>query len=98
MGIWFPADYLRRADAFEMLRLFTPNVWHPNVSRDLPLICIGRLTPGTTLVDSPPALRHSTFQKYNPREDDSLNKQHAPGRVKTTAAFPFTAGLSSAGL
>ncbi len=37
--IWFPPDYLRRADPFEMLRLFTPNVWHPNVSRELPLIC-----------------------------------------------------------
>src|ERR1035441_8936886 len=38
VGIWFPPDYLRRAEPFEMLRLFTPNVWHPNVSREHPLI------------------------------------------------------------
>ncbi len=51
VGIWFPNDYLRRADPFEMLRVFTPGVWHPNVSADLPMICIGRLTPNTSLVD-----------------------------------------------
>jgi hypothetical protein len=75
VGIWFPPDYLRRADPFEMLRLFTPGVWHPNISHDLPLICIGRLTPGTSLVD----ILYQTYeilsyQRYNPREDDSLNK------------------------
>ncbi len=51
VGIFFPPEYLRRSDPFEMLRMFTPHVWHPNVSREHPLICIGRLTPGTPLVD-----------------------------------------------
>ena len=51
VGIWMGPDYLRRADAFEMLRMFTPNVWHPNVSRIHPLICVGRLVAGTPLVD-----------------------------------------------
>ncbi len=75
VGIWFPPDYLRRSDPFEMLRLFTPNVWHPNVSDELPLICIGRLTPGTSLVDILYQLYDVlTYQKYNPREDDSLNR------------------------
>jgi hypothetical protein len=75
VGIWFPPDYLRRAEPFEMLRLFTPGVWHPNVSADLPLICIGRLAPGMTLVDILYQIHEIlTFQKMNPREDDSLNK------------------------
>jgi hypothetical protein len=75
VGIWFPPDYLRRADPFQILRLFTPHVWHPNVSRDLPLVCIGRLTPGTALVDILYQLFDVlSYQKYNPREDDALNK------------------------
>jgi hypothetical protein len=50
-------------------------VWHPNVSRELPLICIGRLTPGAALADILYQLFDVlTWQKYNPREDDSLNK------------------------
>ncbi len=75
VGIWFPPDYLRRADPFEMIRMFTPNTWHPNISRELPLLCIGRLTPGTPLVDILyQVFDILTFQKYNPREDDALNK------------------------
>jgi ubiquitin-protein ligase len=74
VGVWFPTDYLRRADPFEMLRVFTPGVWHPNVSADLPMICIGRLTPNTSLVDILYQIYDIlTYQKYNPREDDSLN-------------------------
>ena len=74
VGIWFPSDYLRRADPFEMLRLFTPHLWHPNVSREAPFICVGRLTPGTTLVDILyQVFDILTYQKYNPRENDALN-------------------------
>jgi ubiquitin-protein ligase len=75
VGVWFPSDYLRRADPFEMLRMFTPDVWHPNVSADLPLICIGRLTPNTSLVDILYQIYDVlTYQKYNPREDDAMNR------------------------
>ncbi len=75
VGIWFPSDYLRRVDPCQILRLFTPHVWHPNVSRELPLICIGRLIPGMALTDILYQLFEVlTYQKYNPREDDSLNK------------------------
>jgi hypothetical protein len=75
-GIWFPPDYLRRVDPFQILRWFGPaNVWHPNISDTWPLICVGRLTPGTPLVD----LLYQIFEiityvKVTPREDDSLNK------------------------
>jgi ubiquitin-protein ligase len=75
VGIWFPPDYLRRVDPFQILRMYTSHVWHPNVSREIPLICIGRLTPGTALVEILYQLFDIlTYQKYNPREDDSLNK------------------------
>ena len=90
VGIWFPPDYLRRADPFQMLRLFSPGVWHPNVSRELPLICIGRLTPGTTLVDILYQLFDIlTYQKYNPRENDSLNKTACAWARENAAKFPI---------
>jgi ubiquitin-protein ligase len=92
VGIWFPPDYLRRADPFEMLRLFTPGVWHPNVSREFPLICIGRLTPGTALVDILYQLFDVlTFQKYNPRENDSLNKAACAWARENQNLFPIDA-------
>ena len=51
-GIWFPPDYLRRVDPFEILRWFgPPNIWHPNISDAMPLICIGRISPGMSLAD-----------------------------------------------
>jgi hypothetical protein len=75
-GIWFPPDYLRRVDPFQILRWFGPaHVWHPNISDSLPLICVGRLTPGTPLVDILYQIFEIvTYTKYTPREDDSLNK------------------------
>jgi ubiquitin-protein ligase len=90
VGVWFPSDYLRRADPFEMLRLFTPGVWHPNVSDDLPLICIGRLTPGTSLVDILYQVYDIlTYQKYNPRENDSLNKPACAWARNNQDRFPI---------
>ena len=89
IGIWFPPDYLRRSDPFEMLRLFTPGVWHPNVSREFPVICIGRLTPGTPLVDILYQLFDIlTFKKYNPRENDSLNKTACAWARENHDLFP----------
>jgi len=90
VGIWFPSDYLRRADPFEMLRIFTPNTWHPNISRDVPLICIGRLSPGTALVDILYQIFDIvTYQKYNPREDDSLNKVACAWARENPRRFPI---------
>lgn len=75
VGIWFPPeDYLRRVNPFDVLRIFTPDSWHPNISRELPLVCVGRLAPGTSLVDILYQIYEVlTYQKYNPRENDSLN-------------------------
>jgi ubiquitin-protein ligase len=90
VGVWFPKDYLRRADPFEMVRLFTPGVWHPNISADLPLICTRRITPGTTLVDILYQIYDIlTYQKYNPREDDSLNKSACSWARANQDRFPI---------
>jgi hypothetical protein len=50
VGIWFPSEYLRRANPFEVVTwLSPPDVFHPNIRS--PLICIGRLVPGTPLIE-----------------------------------------------
>jgi ubiquitin-protein ligase len=73
-----------------MVRLYTPRVWHPNVSGDLPLICIGRLAPGTTLVDILYQIYDIlTYQKYNPREDDALNKPACAWARANQHRFPI---------
>ena len=59
-------------------------------ARDQPLICIGHLTPGTSLVDILYQLFDIlTYQKYNPREDDSLNKAPVRGRARAEHRFPI---------
>jgi len=48
VGIWFPSDYLRHADPFRVLTWLGPRqVFHPNISDRAPVICVGRLVPGT---------------------------------------------------
>jgi hypothetical protein len=89
VGIWFPPDFLRRADPFEMLRNFRPGVWHPNVSREHPLICIGTIVPGTDLVD----ILHRLFdifsyQEYNPNEFNSLNRAACAWARQNQRQFP----------
>jgi len=90
VGIWFPPTYLRRADSFEVLRWFGPaNVWHPNISDKLPLICVGRLAPGTSLVDLLYQIFEIiTYHKYMPREDDALNKAACAWARRNQDRFP----------
>ena len=90
VGVWFPDDYLRRADPFEMLRIFTPRVFHPNVSEEFPLICVGHITPGTPLAD----LLYRcydvlTYQKFNARENDALNKAACQWARENRQRFPI---------
>ena len=77
IGIWFPPDYLRRAEPFQVHTWFGPrHVFHPNISATAPFICIGRLTPGTSLVDILyQCYEVITYQKVTMREDDALNKE-----------------------
>ena len=75
VGIWFPADYLRAANPFRVLTWLGPrNIWHPNISSGFPVICVGRLTPGTGLVDLIYQIFDIiTWNKVTMREDDALN-------------------------
>ena len=50
-AVSFPSDYLRHVDPMRVVTLLGPPVFHPNVAHRAPLICLGRLAPGTELVD-----------------------------------------------
>ena len=80
VGIRFPPDYLRRADPNAVLTWLGPrNVFHPNISYQMPVICVGRLAPGTSLVDLIYQVYEViSYQKVTMREDDALNT-HACG-------------------
>jgi len=73
VGIWFPPNYLRHVDPLRIATLLEPRkAWHPNIY--WPFICLGRLTPGTTLVDLVyQAFEVITYKKFTSREDDALN-------------------------
>jgi hypothetical protein len=91
VGIRFPADYLRRAHPTEVLTWFGPaHVFHPNISDVAPVICVGRLAPGTSLVD----LIHQcfeivTFKKVTMREDDALNRAACAWSRENQHRFPI---------
>lgn len=76
VGIWFPSDYLRRAEPWQVLTWLGPRrVFHPNISDVAPFICVGRLVPGTTLVDLLyQCFEIITYKKVTMREDDALNR------------------------
>ena len=74
VGISFPSDYLRRAYPAEVISLLAPlNVFHPNIRGSA--MCIGRLKPGTRLVDLLyQCFEILTYVKVTMREDDALNR------------------------
>lgn len=74
VGIWFPTNYLRYADPFQVLTWLGPRqVLHPNISDRAPFICVGTLTPGTSLVDLLyQCFEVITYQKY--ATHDPLNE------------------------
>jgi hypothetical protein len=74
VGVRLPMDYLRRAHPAEVLTWLHPfNVFHPNILA--PLICVGPLAPGTSLVDLIfQVYEVVTYTKVTMREDDALNK------------------------
>ena len=76
VGIWFPSDYLRRAEPAQVLTWMGPGrVFHPNISDVAPFICVGRLSPGTPLVDILyQVFEIVTYNKVTMREDDALNR------------------------
>ncbi len=75
VGIWFPDDYLRRVEPAQVVTWLGPRaVWHPNILP--PFLCVGRLAPGTGLVDLLYQIFEIiTYTKVTMREDDALNKE-----------------------
>lgn len=88
-GIWFPDDYLRQADPFKILKWFGPRrFFHPNARA--PFICVGRLTPGTSLVDILYQLFEIiSYNKVTMREDDALNKDACAWARRNQRLFPI---------
>ena len=91
VAIKFPADYLRRAEPFDVLRWVSPReVFHPNISDKAPFICIGRLAPGTSLVDILyQCFEIITYNKVTMREDDALNHEACAWARSNQHRFPI---------
>lgn len=75
VGIRFPHDYLERASTFEVMSWLGPaDAWHPNICDRAQLICLGRMSPGTELVDILYQVYEIvTYQKVTMKENDALN-------------------------
>ncbi len=90
VGIWFPSTYLRHAEPFDVLTWLGPRrVWHPNISNEAPVICVGRLSPGTELVDILyQVFEIVTWNKVTMREDDALNRAACQWARRNGHRFP----------
>jgi hypothetical protein len=91
VGIFFGDDYLRRIDPYQVLVWLAPDhVWHPNVSSRAPLVCLGRLGPGTRLVEILYQLYEViTYQRY--ATHDALNQEAAAWARQNQSRFPIDA-------
>jgi hypothetical protein len=90
VSITFPNDYLRRAEMPEVLTWVGPvNAFHPNILGPRGWICIGRLEPGTGLVDILYQLFEIiTYHNYNPSEHFSLNRFACSWARNNQGRFP----------
>jgi hypothetical protein len=90
VGIYFPEDYLRRANFLEVLTWLGPvHAYHPNIHGPAMKICPGPLAPGTPLVD----LIYQIFEvitcyRVNMREYDCLNPAACPWARVNQHRFP----------
>ena len=90
LGIWFSDHYLREADPFTVLTwLDPPHVFHPNISSHAPFICVGRLAPGTPLVDLLyRCFEIITYSRVTMLEDNALNKEACAWARRNQHRFP----------
>jgi hypothetical protein len=90
-GVYFSSDYPRRANPMEVVSWFGPReVFHPNISDVAPIICIGHLAPGTSLVDIiRQVFQIVTYQKVTMREDDALNRDACAWARQNQHRFPI---------
>jgi hypothetical protein len=88
VGIWFPDDYLRQVEPFQVLTWLAPRtVWHPNISDRAPLVCVGRLIPGTSLQ----AILYQLFEIITYQRvtmDDALNHEACAWTRANLARLP----------
>lgn len=89
VGIGFPGDYLRTVSGFQVVTWLGPgNAWHPNIRP--PHICLGRLRPGTGLVEIlDQILAVITYRKVTMREDDCLNPDACTWARNNRHRFPL---------
>jgi len=89
VGFWFPSDYLRRADPYEVATWLAPaEVFLPNVRP--PFLCLGRIAPGTSLCDLLyQAFEIGTGAKVTMREDDALNAPACAWARRSLDRFPI---------
>jgi hypothetical protein len=90
IGISFPDHYLREADPFQVLTWLEPRrIFHPNVSSVAPFICIGRLAPGTSLVDLLyRCFEIITYNRVTMQEHDALNREACAWARRNQHRFP----------
>ncbi len=91
VGIYFPDDYLRRTDPYQVLLWLAPvDAWHPNISTAARVVCLGRLGPGTRLVEILYQLYEViTYQRY--ATHDALNQDAAAWARQNQHRFPVDA-------
>jgi ubiquitin-protein ligase len=75
VGIAFPDEYLRWVEPSQVLTWLSPReVFHPNISNRGPFICVGRMGPGTSLVELVFQIHEIiTYNKATVNELDALN-------------------------
>ena len=90
VAITFPDDYLRRVDPAQIVTWCGPrDVFHPNISDKAPVVCVGRLRPGTDLVDLVLQLYEIiTYNRVTMREDDALNRDACVWARQNQHRFP----------
>lgn len=91
VGIRFPDNYQRSVNQGEILTWLGPKeIWHPNIGGpEVPFICLGKIVPGTPLVD----LLHRifeviTFQNVTMREDNAMNRPACAWARRSRNLFP----------
>lgn len=92
VGIYFPNDYLRRVNPVEVLTWLNPSrPYHPNIAGGgLPLICVGRITPGMGLVELLYQIFEMiTYRKVTMSERDALNRAACRWARHHTQLFPI---------
>lgn len=92
VAVYFAEDYLRCvANPFQVLTWLGPrNVFHPNISSILPLICIGTVTPGTGLLElAQRVFDVVTYRRVTVDERKALSRAACQWARRHTGLFPI---------